>query len=487
MKNPPIRRENPGNSNNLVRMENISVRFGKVVALNGVNFNVGGGEIVGLLGDNGAGKTTLIKTLIGLLKPDSGKIFFQGRQVSFNSPIQARIAGIETTYQDLALIDLLSVTRNFFLGREVKKKIGPFQFLDHKKMKSITEKYLYENGFTEKDIIHKVVNSLSGGERQKIAIGRANYFCAKLLILDEPTASLSETETEQVLNLVLRAKRRGTSVIFVTHNAHEVFEIADRFIILQNGKNLANLGKKDADLKEIEKLVISSRLAAVRQMAAGVAHQIRNPLGIMKVTAEMLKDDFEVADNREDYKRLTQLLINEIDSLNLTINNFLDFARPIKIKRKICSIGKIIQQSLLNIPMNKFKNIKLETEIEDKLDTVYLDNKLIEQVATNLLLNALEASPPGSTVKLRAYKSLQCIIIEAEDRGEGFNERKIKQIFSPFFTTKANGTGLGLSIAKRIVEQHGGSITAVSSPGNGSIFTVKLSQDINYKEIKREQ
>ena len=112
---------------------------------------------------------------------------------------------------------------------------------------------------------------------------------------------------------------------------------------------------------------------------------------------------------------------------------------------------------------------------------------IVEQVAANLLLNALEASVPGSTVKLRAYKSLQCIIIEVEDRGEGFNERKIKQIFSPFFTTKANGTGLGLSIVKRIVEQHGGSITAVSSPGNGSIFTVKLSQDINYKEIKREQ
>ena len=142
MRNPPNRIENLSNSNNLVRMENISVRFGKVVALNGANFNVDSGEIVGLLGDNGAGKTTLIKTLIGLIKPDSGKIFFQGKQVSFSSPIQARIAGIETTYQDLALIDLLSVTRNFFLGRELKKTIGPFRFLNHKKMKSITSCWL---------------------------------------------------------------------------------------------------------------------------------------------------------------------------------------------------------------------------------------------------------------------------------------------------------------------------------------------------------
>ncbi len=455
-------------------MEGISVRFGKVVALDGVNFSVGKGEIVGLLGDNGAGKTTLIKTLIGLVKPERGKIFFEGRRVNFRCPADARSVGIETVYQDLALIDLLDVTRNFFLGREIEKRIGPFKFLDIKKMNRLAEKFLDENGFTDGNVV-KMIEALSGGERQKVAIGRAGFFGTKLLILDEPTASLSESETDEVLNLVLGAKRRGISVIFVTHNAHEVFEVADRFVILQNGRNIANLDRRDTDLDGIEKLLISSRIAAVRQMAAGVAHQIKNPLGIMKVTAEMLRDDFEVKEGKEDYDRLTRLLIDEIDSLNLAINNFLDFARPLKIERESCSISDIVDHSLKNIPTRNFPGIAVNVEINDNMGRYYLDKRLIEQVMNNLIMNALEASGKGSVVTIRAYEINDDLFIEVEDQGVGFSEGEIKHIFMPFYTTKSNGTGLGLPIVKRIVEQHGGSIEVQSRPGEGSVFRLKFN------------
>ncbi len=460
--------------NSLVYMEGISVRFGKVVALDGVNFSVGKGEIVGLLGDNGAGKTTLIKTLIGLVKPERGKIFFEGRRVNLRCPADARSVGIETVYQDLALIDLLDVTRNFFLGREIEKRIGPFKFLDIKKMNRLAEKFLDENGFTDGNVV-KMIEALSGGERQKVAIGRAGFFGTKLLILDEPTASLSESETDEVLNLVLGAKRRGISVIFVTHNAHEVFEVADRFVILQNGRNIANLDRRDTDLDGIEKLLISSRIAAVRQMAAGVAHQIKNPLGIMKVTAEMLRDDFEVKEGKEDYDRLTRLLIDEIDSLNLAINNFLDFARPLKIERESCSISDIVDHSLKNIPTRNFPGIAVNVEINDNMGRYYLDKRLIEQVMNNLIMNALEASGKGSVVTIRAYEINDDLFIEVEDQGVGFSEGEIKHIFMPFYTTKSNGTGLGLPIVKRIVEQHGGSIEVQSRPGEGSVFRLKFN------------
>ncbi len=460
--------------NFLVYMEGISVRFGKVVALDGVNFGVGRGEIVGLLGDNGAGKTTLIKTLIGLVKPERGKIFFEGKRVNFKCPADARSVGIETVYQDLALIDLLDVTRNFFLGREIEKRIGPFKFLDIKKMNNLAEKFLDENGFTDGNVV-KMIESLSGGERQKVAVGRAGFFGTKLLILDEPTASLSESETDEVLNLVLKAKRRGISVIFVTHNAHEVFEVADRFVILQNGRSIANLDRRDTDLEGIEKLLISSRIGAVRQMAAGVAHQIKNPLGIMKVTAEMLRDDFEVTNGREDYNRLTRLLIDEIDSLNLAINNFLDFARPLKIERESCSVSEIVDHSLRSIPSRNFPGIAINVEISDNMGRYYLDKRLIEQVLNNLIMNALEASKRGCVVTVRAYEINDDLFIEVEDQGIGFGEGEIKHIFMPFYTTKSNGTGLGLPIVKRIVEQHGGSIEVQSAPDKGSIFRLKFN------------
>ncbi len=236
---------------NLVFIDKIKVKFGKVVALDNVSFTVGRNEVVGLLGDNGAGKSTLIKSLIGYNKISEGHIYFDGKHADFNSPQDARSIGIETAYQDLALVNLMSISRNFFLGRELEKKKGPFRFLDKKKMDGIAARSLAEVGLRNIRAMHETVNFLSGGERQAIAIGRANFFGAKLLILDEPTASLSVTETEWVLRLIKEAKEGGLAVILITHNAYEAFDVSERFVVLQHGKNYSNIDKKNTNPKEL--------------------------------------------------------------------------------------------------------------------------------------------------------------------------------------------------------------------------------------------
>jgi simple sugar transport system ATP-binding protein len=239
----------------LVKMINIAKRFGSFNALNNVDFDVNKKEIVGLLGDNGAGKSTLIKVLVGLIQQEQGEIFFEGEKIKYNSPRQSREKGIEVAYQGLALVPLMSIVRNFFLGREITKGVGPFKFLDLKKMKEITAKRINEIGIKGiKDVDSKVI-SLSGGESQSICIGRAVHFGAKLLILDEPTAALSINETNKVLDYVVMAKEMGLSVIFITHNVHHVYQVADRFVVLEEGSVIGNIEKKDTNAEEIINLI----------------------------------------------------------------------------------------------------------------------------------------------------------------------------------------------------------------------------------------
>lgn len=240
---------------NLVFMENISVTFGKVVALTNVNFKVRKNEVVGLLGDNGAGKSSLIKVLNGYHRIFKGKLYFEGALTQFRSPSDARRAGIETAYQDLALINLMSITRNFFLGREILKKVGPFRFMDMKTMTGIATERISEMGLKNIRTMKAKVNLLSGGERQAIAIGRATYFGAKLLILDEPTASLSVKETEWVLRLVSECRNHGLSIIFITHNPYQIYSCADRIIVLQQGKNYAEVSIKDTSPEHLTELI----------------------------------------------------------------------------------------------------------------------------------------------------------------------------------------------------------------------------------------
>jgi len=234
----------------LIEMKGIVKNFGRVYALKGVDFSVGKNEVVGLLGDNGAGKSTLIKVLVGLHQPDKGEVYFEGKKVFFSSPKDARNYGIETVYQDLALIPLMSISRNFFLGREPVSRVGLFNILRKKEMDKIAREVLEDIGVKVRSV-DEAVSFLSGGERQAIAIGRAIHFGAKLLILDEPTAALSIKETRKVLDLILEAKEKGLSVVFITHNIYHVYEVADKLTLLEHGKKVGDFVKKDVTPEEI--------------------------------------------------------------------------------------------------------------------------------------------------------------------------------------------------------------------------------------------
>jgi len=241
----------------LVEMRGIKKSFGRVQALKGVDFHVKRQEIVGLLGDNGAGKSTLIKILVGYHQPDEGEIYFEGKKVFFRSPWDSRKVGIETVYQDLALVNLMPIWRNFFLGREIIRKIGPVKVLDVRKMKKIAREVLKDVGIFIRSP-DETVAFLSGGERQAVAIARAIHFGAKLLILDEPTAALSVGETRKVLEHILEAKKQGISVIFITHNIYHVYEVADRLVLLEKGEKIGDYDKKDVTPEKVMDIIAAA-------------------------------------------------------------------------------------------------------------------------------------------------------------------------------------------------------------------------------------
>jgi simple sugar transport system ATP-binding protein len=239
-------------------MENIVKRFGRVTALDGVDFEVKAQEVMALLGDNGAGKSTLIKILTGVHTPTGGQVFFDGMPVEIRNPHDARALGIETVYQDLALVDSMSIGRNFFLGREPMARLGPIKLLDMQTIAIQTRQSLADVGIEIRSAREKVAK-LSGGERQSIAIGRAVHFGVKLLILDEPTSALSVAESRKVLDYTQNAKERGLSVIFITHNVHHVMAVADRYTIIRHGKKVGTYDKEEVSFDDISDLITGER------------------------------------------------------------------------------------------------------------------------------------------------------------------------------------------------------------------------------------
>ena len=218
----------------IIEMRNIVKRFGSVEALSGVTMTVRRGEVLGLLGDNGAGKSTLVKTLAGVHNPDSGEIIVKGQSVSPWTPLAARNAGIETVFQDRALSPQHSIVRNIFMGREITNAVG---LIDNAKQVSEANRLMREIGFTSK-VFHpdSTVGHLSGGERQGVAIARALYNNADVIVLDEPTTALSLTETQKVFRFVEAVKASGRTVVFIGHNIYHVYDIADRFFVIDRGR-----------------------------------------------------------------------------------------------------------------------------------------------------------------------------------------------------------------------------------------------------------
>lgn len=236
----------------LVEMTNVAKHFGKVIALNGVSLTVNAGEVLCLLGDNGAGKSTLIKVLSGVHKPTKGQIRMDGEVVDFDSPRDAQKMGIATVYQDLAMIPLTSITRNFFMGREPTHKFGPF--MDFKFANEVTREEMIKIGIDIRDP-EQAVGTLSGGERQTVAIARAVYFGAKVLILDEPTSALGVRQTTMVLKYTDMVRKKGLGVIFITHNVRHAYAVGDRFTILNRGQTLGNYTKDEITIDELQTMM----------------------------------------------------------------------------------------------------------------------------------------------------------------------------------------------------------------------------------------
>ena len=246
----------------IIEMRNIAKHFGPVIALNGVSFDIRPGECHCLLGDNGAGKSTFIKTMAGVHKPTSGEIMFGGQEMNFNNPRDAMAAGIATVYQDLAMIPLMSVTRNFWMGREPVRKVGPFKFLDFRTANDVTMAEMRKMGINLRSP-DQAVGTLSGGERQTVAIARAVHFGAKVLILDEPTSALGVRQTANVLSTIDRVRKTGIGIVFITHNVRHAMAVGDRFTVLNRGKTLGT-----AERGEITPEALQDLMAGGQEMAA---------------------------------------------------------------------------------------------------------------------------------------------------------------------------------------------------------------------------
>ncbi len=252
----------------IIEMRNIEKHFGHVIALAGVSVDVFPGECHCLLGDNGAGKSTFIKTMSGVHKPTRGEIFFEGKPLDFDDPRDSIDAGIATVYQDLAMIPLMSVTRNFFMGNEPTRKVGPMSFFDHKTANEVTMKEMRKMGINLRGP-DQAVGTLSGGERQTVAIARAVYFGAKVLILDEPTSALGVRQTANVLATVDRVRKQGIGVVFITHNVRHAMSVGDRYTVLNRGKTLGTAVRGEITPEELQDLMAGGQELAKLEGSLG--------------------------------------------------------------------------------------------------------------------------------------------------------------------------------------------------------------------------
>ena len=238
----------------VIEVRNIGKAYGSVIALRDVTTTVNAGEVTCVLGDNGAGKSTFIKIIAGAHEHTSGEFVVDGINRHFASPRAALNLGIATVYQDLAVVPLMPVWRNFFLGSELVKGVGPLRRLDIAAMKKITKTELAAMGIDLRDV-DQPIGTLSGGERQCVAIARAVYFGARVLILDEPTAALGVRQSGVVLKYIAKARDRGLGVIFITHNPHHAYPVGDRFMLLRRGRSMGNFPKAEMTLDELVQMM----------------------------------------------------------------------------------------------------------------------------------------------------------------------------------------------------------------------------------------
>jgi D-xylose transport system ATP-binding protein len=252
----------------ILELRGISKSFGAVQALYEVDFHVSAGEVMALVGDNGAGKSTLIKCIAGIYSVDSGEVSFEGQPVSIHGPKDAAHLGIEVVYQDLALADNLDVVQNMFLGRE--ELTGPLRSLDELTMEKRANDTLASLSVTTIQSVRQTVAGLSGGQRQSVAVAKAVMWNSRVVILDEPTAALGVAQTRQVLDLVKRLGQQGLAVVLVSHNLHDIFEVADTITVLRLGQNVAQYNRADVTQTQVVEAITAGKLSK----APGIADEV---------------------------------------------------------------------------------------------------------------------------------------------------------------------------------------------------------------------
>jgi simple sugar transport system ATP-binding protein len=268
----------------LLEVRGISKYFGSVNALQDVSLQVFPGEVTCVLGDNGAGKSTLIKILSGVFPPDEGEFLIQGEPVTMSGPREARSHGIATVFQDLATIPLMSVWRNFFLGQEPTKGRGPLRRLDAARSKQIMRAELLKMGIDVRDP-EQNVGTLSGGERQAVAIARAVYFGANVLILDEPTSALGVRQSGIVLKYIVQARELGKGVIFITHNPHHAYPVGDRFVLLKRGRMMASYLKSETTVEGLTDMMAGGE--ELKQLSQELRDLAADDAGMAKIAREL--------------------------------------------------------------------------------------------------------------------------------------------------------------------------------------------------------
>jgi simple sugar transport system ATP-binding protein len=271
----------------LLEARHVTKYFGSVIALSDVSLAVRAGEVTCVLGDNGAGKSSLIKALSGVFPPDGGEILVDGRPIRFSGPREARAHGIATVFQDLATVPMMSVWRNFFLGQEPTRSFGPIHFLDQRRAKDVMKVEMARMGINVSDP-NQYVGTLSGGERQAVAIARAVYFGARVLILDEPTSALGVRQSGIVLKYVLQARDMGRGVILITHNPHHAYPVGDRFVLLKLGRMMGSYTKDEINVNEL------TQMMAGGEELAQLSHELRrlgaDQPGLREAARELAED-----------------------------------------------------------------------------------------------------------------------------------------------------------------------------------------------------
>lgn len=279
----------PAQGTAIIEVRDIGKRYGNIIALSEVSTSVRAGEVTCVLGDNGAGKSTFIKILAGAHEHTDGELLIDGIATTLSNPRAALAAGIATVYQDLAVVPLMPVWRNFFLGSEISKGVGPLKKLDVDEMKRITKEELSAMGIDLRDV-EQPIGTLSGGERQCVAIARAVYFGARVLILDEPTAALGVKQSGVVLKYIAKARERGLGVVFITHNPHHAYPVGDRFMLLRRGKSIGDYPKSELSLEDL-----TSMMAGGAELES-LAHELSSIMGADSTVAQEMNADLNVTE-----------------------------------------------------------------------------------------------------------------------------------------------------------------------------------------------